>query len=65
MEGVSLGGIVRFNRGSPEMRFKRLLAMLAAALFATTAIACASMPASDDNSSSSSRSERETPNGYF
>jgi hypothetical protein len=47
------------------MRFKRLLAMLAAALFATTAVACASMPADSDTSSSSSRSERDTPNGYF
>jgi Spy/CpxP family protein refolding chaperone len=45
------------------MRFKKLLAMLAATLFAATAVACASMPESDDTSSS--RSEREVPNGYF
>lgn len=47
------------------MRFKKLLAMLAATLFAATAVACASMPAGDESETSTSRSERDAPNGYF
>jgi hypothetical protein len=46
------------------MRFKKLLAMMAVTLFAATTVACASMPESGD-SSSSSRNEREVPNGYY
>jgi len=47
------------------MRLKKVLALLAVTLFATTAVACASMPADDEARSSSSRSEREVPHGYY
>jgi hypothetical protein len=48
------------------MRFKKVLALLAATLFAATATACASFPADDEtSSSSSSREQREVPHGYY
>lgn len=48
------------------MRFKKVLALLAAILFAATATACASIPVDDETSSSpSSRQQREVPHGYY
>jgi len=48
------------------MRLKKILALLAATLFAATAVACASMPADGESRSpSSSQNEREVPNGYY
>lgn len=45
------------------MRLKRIIAIMMASLFATAAIACASVPENESNQSS--RNEREVPDGYF